>query len=68
MKDISKYFVKSNSSDEVIWDQPRYKVILFRNGSPFSYISLDDTENTKEIVLEKASVLLQGGGTKLMSV
>lgn len=67
MKDISKYFAKAQS-EEIIWDQPRYKVILFRNGSPVSYISLDDSENTKEIVLEKASTLLQGGGTMLMSV
>lgn len=64
MKDIGKRISK-DIRDEIVWDEPRYKVILFRNDFPISYVSLNDDENTMEKAMEKASVLLKGGGIKL---
>lgn len=67
MKDISKYF-KKDETYEVIWDQTRYKVILFKNDMPIAYKNLSDDENSKSKALEKASILLNGGGTRLTNL
>lgn len=67
MKDISQY-VQHSFQDEIVWDELRYKVILFRNGFPISYIDLKDQENTLEKAMAKASDLLSGGGKSLKSV
>lgn len=50
---------------EVFWYKQNYKVIMFINGEPVSYITLDDEENDNESAREAASTLINGGGTKL---
>lgn len=68
MKDISSYFSKvedDRSKHEFIWDELRFKVILFENGEPVSYITLNDDENDMKGALKAASKLFHGAGVVL---
>lgn len=69
MKNISEYVSKEvQKNAEVIWDEVRYKVILFVDNDPVSYVPLDDDKNNFDNALKSAFILLQGGGTKLNNV
>jgi len=71
MKDISSYFSKLNESktkNEFIWDELRFKVILFKDGEPVSYYPLKDEENNMNGALKAASGLLNGDGVVLNTV
>lgn len=66
MKDISTFISNRSSDIEIIWDEIRYKVILFKNGNPVSYVDLKDQENDMEHAIKFASVLANNGGIKLV--
>lgn len=66
MKDISAFISNRSSEIEIIWDEIRYKVILFKNGNPVSYVDLRDKENDMEHAVKSASILANDGGIKLV--
>lgn len=71
MKDISQYISNAKTGQarsEFIWDELRYKVILFVDNDPIAYSVLKDDENSFENALSAASVLLNGGGTRLNKI
>lgn len=65
MQNINSLVKNINTNDEFVWDKLHYKVILFRNGDPVSYINLRDEENNMESAALKADKLIRGGGRKL---
>lgn len=48
---------------EVFWYKQNFKVIMFVDGDPVSFVSLD--ENTVESAKRASYDLINGGGTKL---
>lgn len=67
MEDItSKYDKEINEVDvELFWDPQRQLVIMFKNGIPYSFESLNDNENTVESAVPVGRKLLNGYGKKL---
>lgn len=48
-----------------MWYRNNYKVILYINDTPVSFVNLEDNENTIENAMKAANELANGGGTHL---
>lgn len=66
MNNITNEIQTSLKNDvEIFWSYPHSKVLMFVNGTPVSFMSLDSSENTDEKAFEVAKILIKGGGVSL---
>lgn len=52
------------SNHEIMWQDRHFKVVLFNNGEPVSYINLEDDEGDVESAVVAGRSLLNGRGVK----
>lgn len=68
MKDVTAAVVEMApvaDGTELIWDEVRSKVVLFSEGEPLSFVSLDPSENREDLAVKIAANLVLGQGMKL---
>lgn len=68
MKDVTAAVtarVTVQDKTEVIWDEIRSKVVIFSDGEPVSFESLDPSENREDLAVNVAVKLVLDEGVKL---
>lgn len=60
-----KQIMSDGRGREVVWDSSLYKVILFKNNMPVSFINLDASTNDEDSAVKASRILLDGGGDHL---